>query len=242
MNPTLLPIPIAAVAFLYAMVGHGGASGYLAVMGLAGIDPVAMRASALLMNLCVSLVGAYQFIRAGHFRWSLLWPFALTSVPCAFLGAGIQLDRELYLRLLGLCVVLAGLRLLGVVKDRHEARKAAPLLPALAIGAGIGLLSGLLGIGGGILLSPVLLLAGWADARTAAATAAPFILLNSAAGLLNPGIMQATLPTELPWWTLAAVGAGAAGSWVGACRAPEPRLRQLLGMVLLLASVKLIWP
>lgn len=242
MNASLLPVPIALVGFLYAMVGHGGASGYLAVLGLAGLDPADMRSSALCMNVCVSLVGAWQFIRAGHFRWAVLRPFLLTSVPCAFLGAGIHLEKDLYLRLLGLCVVLAGLRLSGVLNAPREATNTVPVLPALAIGAAIGLLAGMLGIGGGILLSPVLLLAGWADARVTAATSALFILANSGAGLVNLAGSGAAPPVGTGWWCLAAVLGGAAGSWVGARRAPEPRLRQALGVVLLLASVKLIWP
>ena len=125
---------------------------------------------------------------------------------------------------------------------RREAMNAVPTLPGLAVGALIGLLAGLLGIGGGILLSPVLLLAGWADARVTAATSAPFILVNSAAGLVNVAGSSGALPAGIGWWILAAVLGGAIGSWVGARHAPEPRLRQALGVVLLLASVKLIWP
>mgnify|MGYP000846789453 CR=1 FL=1 len=242
MTPELLPLPLAVVAFLYALVGHGGASGYLALMGIAGVPPQEMKVMALSMNLCVSAIAGLQYAGAGHFRWALLRPFIITSVPCAFLGAGIKLDDALYLQLLGACVAVAGLRLVGLVRARPTISAQVPVLPSLAIGAGIGLLSGMLGIGGGILLSPVLLLAGWADARTAAATSAFFILVNSAAGLLKVPDPLAGMPDGPTLWTGAAVLGGLAGSWLGARRSPEPRLRQALGMVLLLASVKLLWP
>lgn len=242
MSAELLPLPMAVVAFLYAMVGHGGASGYLALMGVAGVPPHGMKVTALCMNLCVSAIAGVQYARAGHFRWHVLRPFIITSVPCAFLGAGIKLNDALYLQLLGACVAVAGLRLVGLVPARPVIVDRVPLFPSFAIGAAIGLLSGMLGIGGGILLSPVLLLAGWADARTAAATSAFFILVNSAAGLLNVPDLGVGMPDGSAHWITAAVLGGLAGSWLGARRSPEPRLRQALGMVLLLASVKLLWP
>src|SRR5262245_112280 len=131
MNEALFIVLIVLVAFAYAMVGHGGASGYLALMGIAEVAPATMKPAALLMNLCVSLIGFVSYQRAGHFRWSLFWPFAVLSVPCAFLGAGIELDRELYLRLLGICVVIAALRMLGVFKAPVGDLRAPPLPAAL---------------------------------------------------------------------------------------------------------------
>lgn len=242
MNELLFLGLIALVAFAYAMVGHGGASGYLALMGIAGFATELMKPSALMLNLCVSLISFTQFARAGYFRWRMFWPFAVASIPMAFIGAGIKLDPHVYMRILGACIVIAGLRLLGVFSATDRPLRATPLAPALLIGAAIGLLSGMLGIGGGVLLSPVLLLFAWADARTAAATSSLFIFVNSLSGLAKLQSVHNVLTPQLLLWTAAAVAGGLLGSWIGARRAPEPRLRQALGAVLLLASIKLILP
>lgn len=242
MNETVLIVLIALVAFAYAMVGHGGASGYLALMGIAGITPDHMRPSALLLNLCVSGISFVQFARAGHFSWRGFWPFALLSIPCAYIGAGISLDHQVYKWILAGCIIFAGLRLLGLYDRDARVAQEAPLAAAIPIGAGIGLLSGMLGIGGGVLLSPVLLLFAWSNAKTAAATSALFIFANSAAGSAKLSSMPAAFTNDMLIWVAVAIVGGVVGSWVGARKAPEPRLRQALGVALLLASVKLIWP
>lgn len=242
MNGTILIVLVLVIAFAYAMVGHGGASGYLALLALVGTASEVMKPTALLLNLCVSLISFTQFFRAGHFRWRMFWPFALLSVPCAFIAAGFQLDDRIYGRLLAACIVIAALRLLGVFGAGGKSTLEVPVVPALLIGAAVGSLSGLLGIGGGVLLSPVLLMCGWANAKTAAATSALFIFVNSAAGLLNVRSIPVAFTQEMLLWTGAAVCGGLLGSWVGARKAPEPRLRQALGIVLLLASIKLLWP
>ena len=242
MNEHLLIVAVFAVAFVYAMVGHGGASGYLALLAFAGTAPAVMKPTALVLNLCVSLISFAQFQRAGHFRWRMFWPFAIASVPCAFITTRFHIADALYMRLLAACIVVAALRLLGVFRTREREQADTPVPIALAIGGAIGALSGLLGIGGGVLLSPVLLVFGWADAKTAAATSALFIFVNSAAGLLNMTPMQQVPSSDLYIWTCAAVCGGLLGSWVGARKAPEPRLRQALGIVVLVASIKLFWP
>ena len=233
---------LAVVAFVYAMVGHGGASGYLAVMSIVGIPQETMRPSALLLNLCVSGISFAQFARAGHFRWRVFWPFALLSAPLAFVGAGISLDDAWYKHILGACLIVASLRLLGFFAPRSASTRHAPVVLAMLIGGAIGLLSGMLGIGGGVLLSPVLLLCSWADAKTTAATSALFIFTNSITGLLGLHWSPSTFPPHAWAWCIAAISGGLLGSWVGAYRAPEPRLRQALGIVLFLASIKLAWP
>lgn len=242
MNELLLLLLLFGVAFAYGMVGHGGASGYQAVLGIAGLSAVVIKPTALVLNLGVSAIAFVHYWRAGHFRWRMFWPFALLSIPCAFLGAGISLSDLLYKRLLAACVVIAALRMLGLF-DRDSAQpRAIPIGLAIPIGAGLGLASGALGIGGGILLSPLLLMARWADAKSAAATSALFIFVNSAAGLVNVSSAGVLFTGEMMGWVLAAMIGGLIGAWLGARRAPEPRLRQALGVVLLLASVKLIWP
>lgn len=242
MNEFLFIGLVMLVAFAYAMVGHGGASGYLALMGIAGIAPEVMKPGALVLNLCVSLIAFAQFTRAGHFKLKLFWPFAIASVPCAFIGGGIHLDPLLYNRFLGACIVVAALRLFGAFNMGDRPLRPAPVPLALLIGAAIGLLSGLLGIGGGVLLSPVLLLCAWADAKSAAAVSAAFIFVNSAAGLLGMKSGAIAVAEDLIVWTSVAVVGGLLGSWLGARRAPEPRLKQMLAAVLLFAGVKLFWP
>lgn len=242
MNELVLILAVFCVACVYSMVGHGGASGYLALLALAGASVSVMKPTALVLNLCVSLIAFGQFLRAGHFQWRTFWPFAMLSVPAAFVGAGIELDAVIYKRALGVCIVIAGARLLGLFSKDPGATRPPPLSLGLVIGGLIGLLSGLLGIGGGILLSPVLLMCRWADAKSAAATSSLFIFVNSAAGLLNVQWTADILQAGSIGLIGAAVLGGTLGSWLGAKRTPEPRLRQALGTVMVLASIKLIWP
>ena len=235
---------IAAIAFLYAMVGHGGASGYLALMAVIGFSPLVMKPTALLLNLCVSSIATVQFARAGHFQWRMFWPFALTSVPMSFIGYGIGIEHDprLYLQLLGVCLLIAAARMFGLFGQGAAGTKPAPIAIALTIGAGIGFVSGMLGIGGGILLSPLLLWCSWGNAKSAAAISAPFILVNSTAGLVRASQGAVFTGQETYVWVVAAVCGGLLGSWVGANKMIEPRLRQALGLVLVLASIKLFFP
>lgn len=232
---------LGVIAFVYALVGHGGASGYLALLMLLGHPPEQVRPAALLLNLCVSAIATFQFARAGHFRWGLLWPFAITSVPASYIGAGIELDAAVYTRILAICLLVAVARLLGLFGSwKHETRPLDPWI-ALVIGAVIGLLSGMIGIGGGILLSPVLLLMRLSDAKGSAAVSAPFILVNSAAGMLRAFGTGEWLTREMMLWTAVAVLGGVLGSAIGARRLADARVRQILGGVLLFASIKLLW-
>ena len=242
MTAALYLLAFALVALLYAMVGHGGASGYLALGALMGLPQQEMRVPALLMNMVVSGIAFVQFRRAGHFRWGLLWPFALTSVPLAWLGSQVVLDPLIYKRMLALCLLVAVARLFGFFGGQGQELRPLSLPLALLIGALLGYLSGLIGIGGGILLSPVLLLFRWADARTTAAVSAPFILVNSAAGLTGALGAGETLHADTGVWMIAALAGGLLGAWVGAQRLNERWMRRALGGVLLFASLKLMMP
>lgn len=226
-------------ALLYASVGHAGASGYLAVMALIGTAPEAMRPAALVLNLVVATIGSRTFIGAGHFHWTLFWPFAVASVPMAYLGGRLALPVDAYRWVVGVVLVLSAIRFVVTLRSRDTARGAPPRPVALVAGGGLGFLAGLTGVGGGIFLSPLLLLAGWASLRVTAATSVVFILVNSAAGLAGQlGTIDA-LPRELPAWAIAVAGGGSLGSWLGARRLPSPALRGLLAVVLLVAGVKL---
>jgi uncharacterized membrane protein YfcA len=240
----LVILAIFVVAVLYSSVGHGGASGYLAVMALLAVPPDVTRPTALVLNLFVASIGAYQFWRAGYFSWRTFWPFALTSIPFSYLGGMIHLPTNIYKIVLGVVLVLAALRLAWKITAGAEI-KLPNLWIAIAIGAVIGLLSGLVGVGGGIFLTPILLLMDWSETKTAAGVSAAFILVNSIAGLLGNLTSNyaalSSLPGNVWFWILAAIVGGIAGSTLGAKRFDSLMLRRVLAIVLIFAGVKLIF-
>ncbi len=229
------------VAFLYSSVGHGGASGYLALMAIFSVAPEVMKPTALLLNLFVSLTAFVQYYRGGHFKWSIFWPIALCSVPFAYLGGLITLDAGIYKKILGLLLLFPIARFIFFRNTRVEEIKPAKPLLSGTMGAGIGWLSGLIGIGGGIILSPILLLFKWTDQKQTAAISAMFIFVNSASGLagqLSKGV-QFT-PDMVVWVTIAFIG-GLAGAYFGALKFNQNILKYSLATVLLMASFKLIF-
>ena len=233
---------IFVAAVLYSMVGHAGASGYLAAMALYGVSPAAMKPTALTLNILVAIVGTTQFARAGHFSWRLFWPFALGSVPLAYLGGALALPVPVYKTILGIVLVFAALRLFVSAPRADSAPlRAAPRPLAAACGAGIGFLSGLTGVGGGIFLSPVILLMRWADAKRTAAVSVAFILANSIAGLLGHVSSVHSLPREIAPLAGVALAGGIIGSTLGSRRLPSPALRRMLAIVLVVAAAKLIF-
>lgn len=242
MEPTTIIIILAIfiVAVLYSSVGHGGASGYLAVMAFLGVMPEVTRPTALVLNLFVASIATYQFWRAGYFSWRIFWPFAITSIPAAFLGGMIYMPMQIYKAVLGIVLMIAALRLAWRFTTDVGAKKPNTWL-ALAIGAVIGLLSGLVGVGGGIFLTPVLLLANWSDTKTAAGVSALFILVNSISGLAGNYAQVAVLPQTVWFWVGAAVAGGIVGATLGAKRFNSLMLRRVLALVLLFAGVKLIF-
>jgi uncharacterized membrane protein YfcA len=236
----VLPAAILVAAVLYSSVGHGGASAYLAVMSLAGLAPGVMRPAALVLNLVVAAIAALRFARAGHFRLRLLWPFAVTSIPFAFLGGSITLPDVVYRRILGLVLLFAAYRLWRVFRGNEEKLHAPPLAAALLWGAAIGMLSGLTGVGGGIFLSPLLLLAHWAEPKPTAAASAAFIWVNSFAGLLGKPASLAALPPGIALWAAAAAVGGVVGAGLGSRYLPSLVLRRVLAVVLVVAGGKLL--
>jgi uncharacterized membrane protein YfcA len=225
------------MAFLYASVGHGGASGYLAVMALFAIAPPLMKQTALLLNLGVSLMSFIAFYRQGYFRWNLFWPFAFGSIPMAFLGARIPLADATYKQILGACLILAVIRMLVSLKE-GTSRNLHPLIGVLT-GAVIGLLSGMIGIGGGIILSPLLLLFRWATLKEAAAVSALFIFVNSVSGLAGLKTWIPLDQNQMGFWLAASLLGGFLGARWGAAIASNQKVKWILALVLLIASVKL---
>lgn len=229
-------------AVLYGMVGHAGASAYLAVMGLAGLAPEVMKPTALTLNILVAGIVTARFARAGFVKPISALPFLAGSVPAAFVGGALTLPDELYRPLVGAVLLFAAVRF-GATAGRpaEEFAPRPPVVAAVASGALIGLLAGLTGTGGGIFLTPLLLAAGWAGTRYAAGTSALFILANSVAGLAGNIGSVGSLPPELPIWLGAVAVGGAIGSELGSRRLPAPWVRRALAAVLLIAGLKLIF-
>jgi uncharacterized membrane protein YfcA len=229
-------------AALYSSVGHGGASSYLAVMGLFNLAPDVMKPTALALNILVASIATLKFYRAGLFSWRLFWPFAVASIPAAFIGGATMLPGRAYKILVGVVLLYAAVWMFrSSLKPLSREAHLPPIWAALAWGAAIGFLSGLTGVGGGIFLSPLLLYMGWAETRATSGVAAPFILVNSIAGLLGHFSSVSLLPSNIPIWGIAAVVGGWIGASYGSKRAPAPVLRQLLSLVLVVAGVKLIF-
>jgi len=229
------------VAFLYASVGHGGASGYLALMALFGTAPEVMKPTALLLNLFVSLTSFIQFYRGKHFNWKLFLPFAVASVPMAYVGGLITIDATVYKKILGLLLIIPIVRFLFFSNIKVEEIRKSNILLSLVLGAAIGFLSGLIGIGGGIILSPILLLLKWADMKQTAAISALFIFVNSLSGLagqLSKGI--SFNPDMYTYVAIAFIG-GLCGAYLGSIKFNQNILKYMLAVVLILAAYKLLF-
>ncbi len=243
-SPALL-IALGAVAFLYASVGHAGASGYIAVLSFAGLPSAEIRAIALVLNVLVAGLGTVQFVSAGHLRRDVLLPLALASVPAALIGGAISLPVLLLQRLIGLVLLFSAWRLTApaVAVVPGSLRLPPPRQCALT-GAGLGLLAGLTGTGGGIFLTPWMILRSWLLPRQAAAVSVAFILVNSIAGASGLALRQgfAAFPAAAALAPVAAVVlvCGGIGAYLGSRRLPQTWIRRLLSLVLLLAAWKLL--
>jgi len=229
------------VAFLYASVGHGGASGYLALMAIFSISPEVMKPTALLLNLFVSMTSFIQFYRGKHFNWKIFLPFAIASVPMAFLGGLITIDAGVYKKILGLLLLIPIIRFLFFANlQPSELRKSNTGL-SLVIGAVIGFLSGLIGIGGGIILSPVLLLLKWTDMKQTAAISALFIFVNSISGLAGQLQKGIAFSADMYMYVAIAFAGGICGAYFGSLKFNQTLLKYLLAVVLMLAAYKLLF-
>lgn len=239
-EPNLFVVLLFAAAALYAAVGHGGASAYLALMALTGFAPEQMRPLALVLNLFVSAIAFIQFRRTGAFDLRLFLLFALAAIPMAFLGGSIDLGGTWHRVLLGVVLIASAAAL--VFRPQLAGTETNPPQPLVALptGAALGLIAGLTGTGGGIFLSPLLVLMRWAEARTVAGISAAFIFCNSAAGLLGQGARLDALPPETPWYVGAVIVGGLIGSGISATWLPRTALIRLLALVLVIAGAKLL--
>jgi uncharacterized protein len=237
----LLAVLIFAVALLYSTVGHAGASGYIAAMALFGLTPLVMKPTALTLNIIVALVGTVRFCRAGFFSWRTFWPFAVASIPAAYLGGALNLPVPVYKSVVGVVLLYSAVRLFWSANSADNQKTTlVPIWIALIVGAGIGLLAGLTGVGGGIFLSPVLLLMGWAKTRETSGVSVTFILVNSIAGLVGNYSSITLLSPDLIFWAPAALVGGWIGTELGTRVLPVTGIRKFLSVVLLLAGLKLL--
>lgn len=237
----ILPFAVGAVAFLYSSVGHGGATGYLAVAALLGLSPVVARPGALWMNCCVAGIAFWRFRRNDFFDGKVFWPLATASIPCAWLGSRMHLEGWVYAVVLGVALIAAGWLLGWGKRDSVEISTQASRWPvALVTGGSIGLLAGLTGIGGGVFLTPLLILFKWTPAKVAGGISALFIVVNSAAGLAGLGEKALVWdPIFLATVVFGIIGA-LLGTYFGVRRWPAARFRQALAIVLWIAGIKLI--
>src|SRR5213596_777678 len=236
----LLFLAIGLIALLYSSVGHAGASGYIATMTLFGLAPTVIRPTALVLNILVASIGAFQFWRAGHFSWKLFWPFVLLSIPAAYVGGYLQPTASILRILIGIVLLSSAARLMFRRSDPPQTFP--PSRPtALSIGAGLGFLAGLTGTGGGIFLTPLLLFFRWAHIRQAAAVSALFIWVNSIAGLIGYFTAVHSVPTLGIVLGAAAIVGGFVGSRLGSRHFPTRTISILLAIVLTIAGAKLIF-
>ncbi|MDB6455016.1 sulfite exporter TauE/SafE family protein [Falsirhodobacter sp. 20TX0035] len=245
-SPTiLLSIAFLITAMVYAAVGQAGASGYIAILGLAGFSPLAMKTTALSLNLLVAAIGTALFLRAGRLSWRNVWPFALLGFPFSMLGGALHLPESIYFPLVGAVLILSGFQMartaLFDTRMEAEAPVTPPFTAALAVGAVIGFVSGTTGTGGGVFLAPVILTMRWATARQAAATTAVYNLMNSCAALLGAYAAWGHIPSALPAWLVAVAVGGTIGAYIGSRYLSDLWLRGILSILLFMSGVKLVW-
>ncbi|MGB7816227.1 MAG: sulfite exporter TauE/SafE family protein [Methylotenera sp.] len=243
MSDALLLIPLVFLAaLLFSSVGHGGATAYLVAFALAGMAPENMRSSALFLNVLVASIALYKFHKVRAFDWHLFWPVAITSIPCAFIGGQVTLPDHTYKLIVGLCLIYAAWVIFSQANKRDEIDVKPVAKPILfTVGAILGFLAGITGVGGGIFLSPILLFFSWAKTKVISGVAAAFILVNSISGLLGILTKSPTLPAGLGYWAVAAILGGWIGAEFGSKRLANPTIRKLLAVVLVFAGGKMLF-
>lgn len=229
------------VAMLYSSVGHGGASGYLALMAIYAFTPEVMKPTALILNLFVSLTSFIQFYRGEHFKWKIFVPLAVASIPLAFIGGLITMEASIYQKVLGSLLFIPVIRFLFFANIPDEELKRSNLILSFIIGSLIGFLSGLIGIGGGIILSPILLLLKWTNQKQTAAISALFIFVNSLSGLAGQLINGINFSSEMLTYVTIAFAGGLCGAYLGALKFNQNVLKNTLAVVLMMAGWKLIF-
>lgn len=244
LSDTLLALVFTAIAIVYASVGQAGATGYIAVMAIAGLGPDVIKPTALALNIVVATIGTIRFAAAGLLTWRTCYPFAILGVPFSLTGGALNLPGIVYMPVVGLLLLLAAWQLIRPKRAAplpESALAEPPFLPSLAAGGIIGFISGITGIGGGIFIAPLIISLAWATTRQAAAISANFNLLNSAAALSGAWATLPGLPPQLPLWMLAAAIGGLVGSWLALDRLPPAMLRVILFLLLAVAGLRMLY-
>jgi len=240
-----LAVAFFLIALIYASVGQAGASGYIAIMALVGFAPLAMKTTALALNLLVATIGTAMFLKAGRLSWRSVWPFAVLGFPFSLLGGAVQLPADIYYPVVGVVLVLSAVQMARTALRRSgssaDLPTNPPFIPALATGAIIGFISGTTGTGGGVFLAPVILAMNWGTARQTAATTAVYNLMNSAAALLGAYAYWDQIPSAIPGWLIAVAVGGSLGAFIGSRYLPELWLRIILAVILLASGVRLLF-
>lgn len=230
---------------VYAAVGQAGASGYIAIMGFAGFSPLAMKTTALSLNLLVAAIGTVLFLRAGRLSWRNVWPFAILGFPFSMLGGALHLPERVYFPVVGVVLILSAFQMartaLSGKRTDVEAPVTPPFMAALATGAVIGFVSGTTGTGGGVFLAPIILTMHWGTARQTAATTAVYNLMNSFAALIGAYAAWDHIPSALPAWLVAVAVGGTIGAYIGSRYLSDRWLRGILSMLLFMSGIKLVW-
>lgn len=243
-DTALLAISFLVIALIYAAVGQAGASGYIALMGLAGFAPLAMKTTALSLNLLVAGIGTTLFLWAGRLSWRNVWPFAILGFPFSMVGGAVQLPQGIYFPVVGSVLILSAIQMartaLRSKTGTAEAAVTPPFGAALATGGVIGFVSGTTGTGGGVFLAPVILTMNWGSVRETAAITAIYNLMNSAAALIGAYATWSHIPASLPIWLVAVGAGGSAGAYIGSRYLPDRWLRGILATLLLGSGIKLI--
>ncbi|MCW5898983.1 MAG: sulfite exporter TauE/SafE family protein [Flavobacteriales bacterium] len=243
MDPAFLALPIFfLIAALYSSVGHAGASGYLAVMALLGFAPETIKPTSLILNVVVAGIASWRYLRAGRFNWKVFWPVTAIALPLAFVGGRLELPVRVFAIVAGVFLLTSALLIAwrALRKPEKGGHRPMPFTASLAVGAPIGFVSGIIGVGGGIFLSPVLIQGRWAALRDVSGISALFILVNSLSGLAGRISTGLELHPFIPWWLLAVVLGGLLGSWLGVSRLGARAILAALFLVLMTAGVKLL--
>lgn len=230
---------------VYAAVGQAGASGYIAIMGVVGFSPLAMKTTALSLNLLVAAIGTALFLRAGRLSWRSVWPFAILGFPFSMLGGALHLPEHVFFPLVGVVLILSAFQMARTAISGKRAGTDAPVTPpftaALAVGAVIGFVSGTTGTGGGVFLAPIILTMHWGTARQTAATTAVYNLMNSFAALIGAYAAWDHIPSALPAWLVAVAVGGTIGAYIGSRYLSDRWLRGILSILLFMSGIKLVW-